>query len=128
MKRRCCLLWLIIGLPSLALAQNIPSSPRSRQAIQRCRPLLAAPLARQGVAWGAPVFIRIFKVEKRLEMWLHTFCHVESKPLPFYTAPLVCFLDESKSRPRLVFRQRLYSTGCSYRGGRISAPAEGRSK
>jgi murein L,D-transpeptidase YafK len=72
MKRRCCLLWLMLGLPPLAFAQKIPSSPRSRQATQRCRPLLAASLARQGVAWGAPVFIRIFKFEKRLEMYLHT--------------------------------------------------------
>jgi murein L,D-transpeptidase YafK len=61
---------LIICWTDVSLAQDLPSSGRSRQAVERQRPLLQRDLAGKGFSWGAPIFIRIFKVEKQLEIWL----------------------------------------------------------
>ncbi len=51
-------------------APSAPSSPRSREAVARVTPGLKTALAEKGLAFGAPVFIRIFKEEKLLELWL----------------------------------------------------------
>ncbi len=48
----------------------IPSSSRSRQAIERVKPELEAALGAKGLHWGSAVFIRIFKKENHLEVWL----------------------------------------------------------
>ena len=50
--------------------EAVPSSPRSRAAAARAEPLLRAELARLGLEFGAPVFMRIFKQEKALELWV----------------------------------------------------------
>ncbi len=47
-----------------------PSSPRSREAVDRVRPLLAHDLAAKGLRYGAPIFIRIFKQASELELWV----------------------------------------------------------
>ena len=49
---------------------GIPSSDRSRAAVERVTPRLAADLAAKGLAPGAPLFVRVFKEEKELEVWL----------------------------------------------------------
>jgi len=59
-----------IVLTVLAQAQDIPSSARSREAISRVRPGLQQALSREGFNWGTPIFIRIFKKSKELEVWL----------------------------------------------------------
>ena len=52
--------------------EAVPSSPRSRAAAARAEPLLRTELARTGLEFGAPVFMRIFKQEKALELWVES--------------------------------------------------------
>ncbi len=53
-----------------ATADAIPSSTRSRAAIERVTPRLNRELRDEDLALGAPVFLRIFKQERTLEVWL----------------------------------------------------------
>jgi murein L,D-transpeptidase YafK len=55
--------------PAVTTAEP-PSSARSRQAIARVRPVLETALASKGLQYGNPVFLRIFKASKELEVWL----------------------------------------------------------
>jgi murein L,D-transpeptidase YafK len=50
--------------------QPVPSSPRSRDAIAGIAPRLVLELQGKGLAYGAPVYMRIFKTENVLEVWL----------------------------------------------------------
>lgn len=59
----------VVGIPELN-RQRTPSSERSRHAILRVGPRLIEALARKELKFGAPVFIRIFKQEGQLELWL----------------------------------------------------------
>lgn len=52
------------------LAVTVPSSERSKAAVARAEPALAAALAEQGLALGSPVFLRIFKEPATLEVWV----------------------------------------------------------
>ena len=47
-----------------------PTSFRARQAIHRVSPTLKKDLDKVHLQYGAPVFMRIFKQEKELEVWL----------------------------------------------------------
>lgn len=49
---------------------ELPSSPRSREAIRRVTPGLKTALKEKGFNLGAPVFIRILKASYELELWL----------------------------------------------------------
>lgn len=49
---------------------DIPENSRSRAAVERLRPALAAALEGDGLELGTPIFIRIFKQERELEVWL----------------------------------------------------------
>lgn len=53
-----------------ALAQTIPSSERSREAVMRVTPQLRQDFQKQGFRWGAKVFIRIIKEKQNLEVWV----------------------------------------------------------
>lgn len=53
-----------------AAAGEIPSSPRSRAAIQRVKPSLETALRAKELRFGTPMFIRIFKESRQLELWL----------------------------------------------------------
>jgi murein L,D-transpeptidase YafK len=64
-----CLAVMMISIP--ADARDIPTSARSREAVHQIRPSLERALKANGFEWGAPVFIRIFKAEKCLELWLY---------------------------------------------------------
>lgn len=46
------------------------TSDRAKQAAARVRPELERDLAQQGLRFGAPLFVRIFKQEAELELWL----------------------------------------------------------
>lgn len=48
----------------------LPSSVRSRTAVARIRPVLKTRLNARGLRLGAPVFIRIFKEPRELELWM----------------------------------------------------------
>ena len=50
--------------------QQVPSSERSRMACARVAPGLVYAMNKQGLAYGSPVFIRIFKEERELEIWV----------------------------------------------------------
>lgn len=50
--------------------QSIPSSSRSREAIARVTPLLEQEFADARLTWGANIFMRIFKAENELEVWI----------------------------------------------------------
>lgn len=52
------------------MAQEVPSSDRSREAVERTSKKLAPLLSREGLRLGSPVFLRIFKEEGILEVWL----------------------------------------------------------
>ncbi|MCW8878162.1 MAG: hypothetical protein OQK51_14030, partial [Kangiellaceae bacterium] len=49
---------------------SIPSSKRSLKAITRAYPLVEPLMDAQGLTRGSQVFIRIFKQESELEVWL----------------------------------------------------------
>jgi murein L,D-transpeptidase YafK len=51
-------------------AQQVPSSPRSREVAKRVEPVLVRDLLSKGMTYGAPIFIRIFKDERELELWV----------------------------------------------------------
>jgi murein L,D-transpeptidase YafK len=66
-------LWAVICcpiFPAATMAQ--PSSSRSKNAIARIRPALEKALREKGLRFGAPVFVRVFKESKELELWLET--------------------------------------------------------
>jgi murein L,D-transpeptidase YafK len=56
-------------VPPAVIAQ-VPSSPRSVKAMNEVRPKLESELKHKGMAYGSPVFIRIFKEPKELEIWV----------------------------------------------------------
>jgi murein L,D-transpeptidase YafK len=81
------LILLLVLFSTSVAAQTPPSSPRSRQAIARQRRPLQRQLAARGFDWGAPLFIRIFKAERILEVWLKTpsgYKHFKSFPICTY--------------------------------------------
>lgn len=67
-RRALTVLLILMSLPSWA--GEVPSSPRSDTAVAEATARLKPELARHGFKLGAPIFIRIFKQEKELEVWL----------------------------------------------------------
>lgn len=68
MLRLLSLIALLLVWPTIASA--VPESARSHAAIQRVSAALKADLEAAGLTLGQPVFIRIFKQESKLEVWL----------------------------------------------------------
>jgi murein L,D-transpeptidase YafK len=60
----------LVVAPAASHGRGLPSSPRSREAVARQKISLGRRLSMMNLAWGAPVYVRIFKAEKRLEVWL----------------------------------------------------------
>ena len=60
---------LSLTIPSILLSQ-IPTSSRAQKAIAKVSPVLKQKLAKANLIYGAPIFIRIFKEEKKLEVWI----------------------------------------------------------
>jgi len=63
-------LLLIILTTFDSLSQDFPSSKRSRDAVERVKPNLTFELDKEGLEYGSPIYIRIFKEEKVLEVWI----------------------------------------------------------
>ncbi len=67
---------LAIGCIALLLGARVatqvqmPHSQRAQDAMQRVTPTLRADLAAQGLSWGTPVFMRVYKDPGTLEVWL----------------------------------------------------------
>ena len=59
-------------LVSTLFPQNvaIPSSSRSKQAVERCTPILLEQFKNNNLEFGNKVFIRIFKQSDELELWI----------------------------------------------------------
>ncbi len=60
----------ILGCAVPAAAEQPRSTARSRSAIARVRPALEQALVERGLRFGAPVFVRIFKESRELELWV----------------------------------------------------------
>lgn len=65
---RCCFILFLLAL--VALGKEPPTSKRAQTAIEAVRPQLTTALKAEGAEWGVPIFIRIFKDEKKLELWI----------------------------------------------------------
>jgi len=64
-------LMVVFAISSISLAQqHIPSSKRSIEAINRVKPKLEKELKAKNLKYGSPIFIRIFKEEMVLEVWI----------------------------------------------------------
>lgn len=65
-------LLLLVAAAATASAKpvDVPSSPRAQAAEARVRPALQRDLAAAGLRYGAPVLVRLFKREHRLEVWV----------------------------------------------------------
>ncbi len=63
-------LFLSAAVAGPALAAKPGSTRRSRAAIQRVTPALKVALKKQGLRFGAPIFLRVFKTEEVLELWV----------------------------------------------------------
>jgi murein L,D-transpeptidase YafK len=61
---------LLLGALMAFAWQRMPRADRSVAAAQRVKPVLEKALVAKKLRWGAPVFIRIFKEEKQLELWV----------------------------------------------------------
>jgi murein L,D-transpeptidase YafK len=62
--------FVIVAVSSSYALEAVPSSPRAREAIARVQPKLEAALREIGCEFGSPIFIRIFKESRELEMWV----------------------------------------------------------
>ncbi len=63
---------LIIGLflADISIAADLPSTRKSRRILAKVRPILSQELLNQGLSLNSPIFIRIFKASKELEVWI----------------------------------------------------------
>ncbi|CAM2067179.1 Murein L,D-transpeptidase [Sulfidibacter corallicola] len=87
-------LFLFVGLSASHAGPPAPKwneSARSRKAIAKVRPGLEKQLEGLHLAWGAPVFLRLFKEERQLELWMkrdRTFALVKTYPICYYSGKL----------------------------------------
>jgi murein L,D-transpeptidase YafK len=69
-KHRSALAFIIIlTLASIIVAQ-VPSSKRSKDALEKVNPKIQMELRGKAISYGTQVFIRIFKESRELEVWL----------------------------------------------------------
>lgn len=61
---------ILILLSQIAMSQTTPSSTRAKTAIQKQTPQLITEFNQKNLQLGNPVFIRIFKQEGELEIWI----------------------------------------------------------
>jgi len=59
-----------IAMLSCCWALEVPSSLQAQQVIARIAPPLVRALHARGLHYGAPIFLRIFKASKELELWV----------------------------------------------------------
>lgn len=72
MRAKIFLLALILVMISMgAGASQVPASARSKQAVALVRPALEKRLNAMGLHWGAPIFLRIFKGQRCLQVWVY---------------------------------------------------------
>jgi len=66
---------LVIGFLAADISQaaDLPSTRKSRRILARVRPVLSTALLNQGLSLNSPIFIRIFKKSRELEVWVKNF-------------------------------------------------------
>lgn len=72
---------------SQPVSSALPGPERARTAAARVRPEMEKALAEHGMKWGAPVFLRAFKEEAELELWVKM---EEGKFAHFRTWKIAC--------------------------------------
>ena len=78
---------VLLFLSFSIMSQVIPESSRSKVAIDKYTPLLQTEFTQKGLQLGRPVFIRIFKQEAKLEIWVQNNSRFEL----FNTYPICTF-------------------------------------
>ncbi len=75
-----------------AMSDSIPTSDRAERAIQSVEPALKAALRQKGLAFGSPIFMRIFKDPGVLELWVQsadgTYVHFKDYPICTFSGDL----------------------------------------
>ena len=66
----CTLLTLCLFWPTATRSGDLPTSSRSRAAVARTTPRIEAELQPLGLTPGSPIFIRVFKWSRELELWV----------------------------------------------------------
>ena len=96
-KRRRCRSIALAVLSLLSLTgyrlpgAELPASERSERVVSRIAPLLKVDLERKGLELGSPVFMRIFKEEEVLELWVEDsaeFKLFRTYPICYYSGHL----------------------------------------
>ncbi len=86
-----CLVAIFIALPTELFAETVPSSARLALIKQNRLTEIKTALDNGGFVWDAPVFVRIFKQERVLELWLkkgETFSLFKAYPICSYSGKL----------------------------------------
>ena len=101
-------LWPVTGATLLAKT-GLASSRRAVQAESRVRDDLSARLRAIGSDWGAPVFLRIYKQERELEIWARTgggvYALLDTWPICTYSGELGPKLREGDGQaPEGIYR------------------------
>ena len=63
-------LLLLGAMLACCWAQEVPSSLHAQHVIARVEPSLVRAMRTRGLHYGAPIFLRIFKASKELEVWV----------------------------------------------------------
>jgi len=82
------LLALLLGASGAAGAATVPETPRSRAAEARAAPALAQDFAARGLRLGAPVFVRIVKDARTLDLFV---AGADGRFVLFRTYPICAF-------------------------------------
>ena len=82
---------LALGPVASAVAVDVPSSARSRAAVDRVQASLTSDLEQAGLHLGSPVFLRILKEERELEAWVRG---DDGRLVLFRTWPICTFSGE----------------------------------
>ncbi len=62
---------LVLSIADISMAADLlPSTRKSRQILAKIRPILLQDFSDQGLSLSSPIFIRIFKASKELEVWV----------------------------------------------------------
>lgn len=81
---------ILILFSATGSTADIPSSIRSRNAIKRVTPTLKQALREKGLSPGSPIFIRIFKEEGDLEMWVR-----DTRAFKLFKTYRICYFSGS---------------------------------
>lgn len=89
--------FLIFLVPlSVTATQKIPSSHRSQVVISRVEAKLKKDFSSKGLTYASPVYMRIFKEEKELEVWVE-----EKQQFKFFKKYSICTYGKGSLGPKI---------------------------